>query len=64
MKNESKEIVYVRIEDIIPNRFQPRIAFDENELNNLADSIMKYGIIQPLVVRPISDKYEIIAKRV
>ena len=61
MKNESKEIVYVRIEDIIPNRFQPRIAFDENELNNLADSIMKYGIIQPLVVRPISDKYEIIA---
>lgn len=61
MKNESKEIVYVRIEDIIPNRFQPRIAFDEKELNNLADSIMKYGIIQPLVVRPISDKYEIIA---
>ena len=61
MKNESKERVYVRIEDIIPNRFQPRIAFDENELNNLADSIMKYGIIQPLVVRPISDKYEIIA---
>ena len=61
MKNESKEIVYVRIEDIIPNRFQPRIAFAENELNNPADSIMKYGIIQPLVVRPISDKYEIIA---
>lgn len=61
MDKESKEIVYIRIEDIIPNRFQPRIAFDEKELNNLADSIMKYGIIQPLVVRPISDKYEIIA---
>lgn len=61
MDKESKEIVYIRIEDIIPNRFQPRIAFDEKELNTLADSIMKYGIIQPLVVRPISDKYEIIA---
>ena len=61
MDKESKEIVYVRIEDIIPNRFQPRIAFDEKELNTLADSIMKYGIIQPLVVRPVSDKYEIIA---
>lgn len=59
--NHENEIVNVRIDEIIPNRFQPRLAFDEKELNDLADSIKMHGIIQPLVLRRIGDKYEIIA---
>lgn len=61
MEEENKEILYVSIDDILPNRFQPRLAFDEKELNKLASSINKYGIIQPIVLRSIGDKYEIIA---
>lgn len=56
-----KEIVNLFIDDILPNRFQPRLTFDEKALNELADSIRQHGIIQPLVVRKLDDKYEIIA---
>ncbi len=49
------------IDDILPNRFQPRINFSERNINELAESIKEYGVIQPIVVRKISDKYEIIA---
>lgn len=58
---EDKKIEKILIDDIIPNRFQPRLKFDEKALNNLADSIRIHGIIQPLVLRRINDKYEIIA---
>lgn len=58
---EKEKIYYIPIEDIIPNRFQPRLAFDEKKLNELANSIIKYGVIQPIVLRNIGDKYEIIA---
>lgn len=56
-----KEMIDVFLEDIIPNRFQPRLTFDEKKLQELADSIKQHGIIQPIVVRKVSDKYEIIA---
>lgn len=56
-----KEVIKVRLSSIIPNRFQPRLAFNEEELNELASSIKMYGILQPLILRPIGDKYEIIA---
>ena len=56
-----KEVVEIPIEDIIPNRFQPRLTFDNEALNELADSIREHGIIQPLVVRKLQAKYEIIA---
>lgn len=59
--NHSESVIQIPIEDIIPNRFQPRIAFDEKALNDLANSIKQHGIIQPLVVRRLGDKYEIIA---
>lgn len=56
-----KEVVKVKLSSIIPNRFQPRLAFNEEELNELASSIKMYGVLQPLILRPIGDKYEIIA---
>lgn len=59
--NIEKEIVFVALDDIIPNRFQPRLSFDEEALNELAKSIRQHGIIQPLVLRKIGNKYEIIA---
>ena len=59
--NEKKEVLYVNIEDIIPNRFQPRLNFNEKGMNELALSIKQHGIIQPLIVRKLADKYEIIA---
>ena len=56
-----KDIQLIPIEDIIPNRFQPRLAFDEGGLTELSESIKQHGIIQPLVLRRLGDKYEIIA---
>jgi len=49
------------IEDIVPNRFQPRTIFSEEDLENLKDSIIEQGILQPVLVRKQNDKYELIA---
>lgn len=57
----NNEILNVNIDSIIPNRFQPRLVFDEKALNELADSIKEHGIIEPIIVRELNDKYEIIA---
>lgn len=59
--NIEKNIQEIPIEDIIPNRFQPRLMFNEDGLNELSESIKQHGIIQPLVVRKLGDKFEIIA---
>ena len=58
MENEVKQLY---LDDIIPNRFQPRENFDEQALKELAVSIKEHGVIQPIVVRQIGEKYEIIA---
>ena len=55
------EIMYLKLDDIIPNRFQPRQIFDEKALQELADSIKQHGVIEPIIVRPISNKFEIVA---
>ena len=52
----------ININDIEPNRDQPRKNFDEEALKELADSIAMHGVIQPLLVRPLSDGgYQLIA---
>lgn len=51
----------VKISQIEPNRNQPRTNFDEDALQELADSIRQYGVIQPIVVNKKDDYYEIIA---
>lgn len=59
--NREPLIQNINIDLIIPNRFQPRLTFDEKTLNELAASIKEHGIIQPLVLRRLGDKFEIIA---
>ena len=54
-------VLYIDINDIRPNSAQPRKNFDQDALNELADSIKQYGVIQPIVVQKIDDYYEIIA---
>jgi ParB family chromosome partitioning protein len=49
------------VETIRPNRFQPRGQFDEEALGALADSIREVGVLQPVLVRPVDDGYELIA---
>jgi ParB/RepB/Spo0J family partition protein len=60
MINE-KEIRDIPLESIIPNRFQPRELFNEDDLKELAASIKEHGVIQPIIVRQVGDKFEIIA---
>lgn len=62
MQEQTKdEVVYLYLDDIIPNRFQPREVFDERALKELAVSIKEHGVIQPIIVRNVNGKYEIIA---
>ena len=56
-----KEVVELYLDDIIPNRFQPREVFNEEALKELSESIKEHGVIQPIIVRKLGDKYEIIA---
>lgn len=51
----------IALDDIVPNRFQPRKEFDQDKLNELAESIRQYGILQPIVLRKTADKYELVA---
>ena len=61
MDENKNEVVYLYLDDIIPNRFQPREVFDEQALKELAVSIREHGVIQPIIVRKVDNKYEIIA---
>lgn len=64
-KKEEKESksgeILVKINQVEPNREQPRKEFDEDSLMELADSIKQFGILQPLLVQKKKDYYEIIA---
>lgn len=51
----------LRISEIEPNRKQPRQYFDEAAITELADSIRQHGLIQPIVVRPMEEGYQIVA---
>lgn len=56
-----KQEVFVSISKVEPNREQPRRNFDEDTLQELADSIKQFGVLQPLLVQDRKDYYEIIA---
>ena len=60
-KSESKSVSMLRISDIEPNKTQPRKMFNEDRLNELAESIKQHGIVEPLIVVKKNDYYEIVA---
>ena len=61
------EVGAMRTESVLPlsqiktNENQPRKSFDQDKLNELADSIRQNGVLQPILVRKVGDKYEIVA---
>ena len=59
---DSKDSVKVKLNEIEPNKEQPRREFDEAALGELSDSIARHGLLQPIIVRPLSNgNYQIIA---
>jgi ParB family chromosome partitioning protein len=60
VQEESKTILICGIEEILPNRSQPRKHFDESKLQELAESIKEKGILEPLIVRRVAEGYELI----
>lgn len=61
-QREADIINKISIDDIIPNRFQPRYNFDDDSIRELAQSIKENGLAQPIIVTKINEnKYEIIA---
>ena len=53
--------VQVRLSEIEPNKNQPRKHFDQDAIDDLADSIRRYGLLQPLTVRPMQVGYQLVA---
>ena len=60
-KKEKENEQMVKVTQIEPNREQPRKNFEEESLNELAESIRQFGILQPLLVKKKGERYEIIA---
>lgn len=60
-QTESSEIKEIMLEDIFPNPEQPRRDFDEEKLQELAQSIKEHGLLQPILVKPEGSRYYIIA---
>ena len=56
-----REVSYVPVEDIVPSPMQPRQKFSRESLEELRDSIMEHGILQPLTVRGKGERFELIA---
>lgn len=59
-QEEARTLQYCGIEEIIPNRSQPRKQFNESRLQELAESIKEKGILEPLIVRRVDQGYELI----
>ena len=59
--NEQNGMILIGINQIDPNRKQPRKKFNEEKLEELAESIKEHGIIEPLVVKKVNNRYQIIA---
>ena len=55
------KVVNLSNNDILPNRFQPRKYFDEEDILQLSESIKEHGVINPIIVRKLGDKYELVA---
>ncbi len=58
---EAGELTYIAVDLIDPNPFQPRREFAPAEIAALADSLRQHGMLQPVLVRPVNDRYQLVA---
>lgn len=58
---EGEQVLKVSLDQIVPSPFQPRKRFNEEQLGELMESIRDHGLIQPLVVRQVGNRFELIA---
>ena len=59
-----EDVVQLKVDEIVPNEFQPRTQFDDEKIKELAQTLQTHGMIQPIVVRKKNEKlYEVIAGR-
>lgn len=60
-ENRGETILELSIADIQPNPFQPRLYFDPTQLEELASSIREYGVLQPVIVRMVDGRYQLVS---
>ncbi len=58
---ESAELVHLAVDQIDANPYQPRRQFDPAEIAALADSLRQHGMLQPIIVRTVGDRYQLVA---
>ncbi len=58
---DTAELLHIAVDQIDPNPFQPRRQFDPAEVASLADSLRQHGMLQPVIVRQVNDRYQLIA---
>ncbi len=59
--NKSESILELAIDEVQPNPFQPRLYFDPAQLEELSSSIREYGVLQPVIVRIVDGKYQLVS---
>jgi ParB family chromosome partitioning protein len=59
--DETQEVTQIEVDEIVLRKEQPRKRFDDKSLRELADSIKEHGLLQPLIVRPRQDGFELVA---
>jgi ParB family chromosome partitioning protein len=55
------KVLDLPLDQIVPNPLQPRLTFDETALSQLAESIAQYGLLEPVVVTPAGDRWQLVA---
>ena len=60
-QKQGEEIMELSIAEIQPNPFQPRLYFDPAQLEELSNSIREYGVLQPVIVRLVDGKYQLVS---
>jgi ParB family chromosome partitioning protein len=61
LTDQSKSLIMVKVDGITENPFQPRKVFNEDEILELSESIKTHGMIQPVILRNIGERYQIVA---
>ena len=56
----SESFAYIDLKKIQPNRLNPRLEFRKKALDELSDSIKESGMLQPIIIRPVGNEYEVV----